>query len=106
MRFRATIRMLRKLTRQHAVDADAMRALLAAGVSGKQIEDALAVCFVLKRGRSAIAHLRVGRCHSPRLCSCVPRSERTDDDVGRFEWIGQDRRPTLGEVFQELMDCY
>jgi hypothetical protein len=36
---------LRKLTREHAVDADDMRALLAAGVSREQVEDALAVCF-------------------------------------------------------------
>jgi uncharacterized peroxidase-related enzyme len=43
---RATLRMLRKLTREHAVDADDMRAVLAAGVSDEQIEDALAVCFV------------------------------------------------------------
>jgi uncharacterized peroxidase-related enzyme len=43
---RATIRMLRKLTREHAVDADDMRAVMAAGVSREQIEDALAVCFV------------------------------------------------------------
>jgi len=43
---RATLRMLRKLTREHAVDADDMRAVLAAGVSRQQIEDALAVCFV------------------------------------------------------------
>jgi uncharacterized peroxidase-related enzyme len=43
---RATLRMLRKLTREHAVDADDMRAVLAAGVSHEQIEDALAVCFV------------------------------------------------------------
>jgi uncharacterized peroxidase-related enzyme len=42
---RATLRMLRKLTREHAVDADDMRAVLAAGVSREQIEDALAVCF-------------------------------------------------------------
>jgi alkylhydroperoxidase family enzyme len=42
---RATIRMLRKLTRAHAVNADDMRALLAAGVSREQIADALAVCF-------------------------------------------------------------
>jgi alkylhydroperoxidase family enzyme len=42
---RATLRMLRKLTRDHAVDADDMRAVLAAGVSREQIEDALAVCF-------------------------------------------------------------
>jgi hypothetical protein len=37
--------MLRKLTREHTVDADDMRAVLAAGVSREQIEDALAVCF-------------------------------------------------------------
>jgi AhpD family alkylhydroperoxidase len=42
---RATLRMLRKLTHEHMVDADDMRALLAAGVSRAQIEDALAVCF-------------------------------------------------------------
>jgi uncharacterized peroxidase-related enzyme len=42
---RATLRMLRKLTRQHAVDVHDMRALLAAGASREQIEDALAVCF-------------------------------------------------------------
>lgn len=42
---RATLRMLRKLTREHRVDADDMRVLLAAGVSREQVEDALAVCF-------------------------------------------------------------
>lgn len=42
---RATLRMLRKLTREHAVDAHDMRAVLAAGVSREQIKDALAVCF-------------------------------------------------------------
>ena len=42
---RATLRLLRKLTREHAVDADDMLAVLAAGVSRAQIEDALAVCF-------------------------------------------------------------
>lgn len=42
---RATLRMLRKLTRENAVDADDMRAVLAAGVSREQIQDALAVCF-------------------------------------------------------------
>jgi AhpD family alkylhydroperoxidase len=42
---RATLRMLRQLTREHAVDADDMCAVLAAGVSREQIEDALAVCF-------------------------------------------------------------
>jgi alkylhydroperoxidase family enzyme len=42
---RATLLMLGKLTREHVVDADDMRALLAAGASRRQIEDALAVCF-------------------------------------------------------------
>lgn len=42
---RATLRLLGKLTREYAVDADDMRAVLAAGVSRQQIEDALAVCF-------------------------------------------------------------
>jgi uncharacterized peroxidase-related enzyme len=42
---RATLRMLRKLTREHRVDATDMRTLLAVGVSREQIEDALAVCF-------------------------------------------------------------
>ena len=42
---RATLRLLRKLTHEHAVDAHEMSSVLAAGVSSKQIEDALAVCF-------------------------------------------------------------
>lgn len=42
---RATLLMVRKLTREHTVTADHMRQLLAAGVSRQQIEDALAVCF-------------------------------------------------------------
>ena len=42
---RATLRMVGKLTREHAIDADDMRAVIAAGVSPQQIEDALAVCF-------------------------------------------------------------
>ena len=42
---RATLRMLRKLAREHAVTADDMRAALAAGASREQIEDALAVAF-------------------------------------------------------------
>jgi hypothetical protein len=42
---RATLRMLGKLTREHTVDADDMRAVLSAGVSREQIEDALAVCL-------------------------------------------------------------
>ena len=42
---RATLRMLRKLTKEHAVTAADMKALLEAGVSKQQILDALAVCF-------------------------------------------------------------
>jgi AhpD family alkylhydroperoxidase len=42
---RATLRMLRKLTREPAVTADDIRAVLYSGVSRQQIEDALAVCF-------------------------------------------------------------
>jgi AhpD family alkylhydroperoxidase len=42
---RSTLLMLGKLTRQHEVDADDMRAVLAAGASRQQIEDALAICF-------------------------------------------------------------
>ena len=42
---RATLRMLGKLTREHCVDPDDMRVVLAAGVSRRQIEDALAVCL-------------------------------------------------------------
>jgi AhpD family alkylhydroperoxidase len=42
---RATLLMLGKLTREHTVSADDMRAVLAAGASRQQIEDALAVCF-------------------------------------------------------------
>jgi alkylhydroperoxidase family enzyme len=42
---RATLRMLDKLSRKHSIDADDVRAVLAAGVSPQQIEDALAVCL-------------------------------------------------------------
>jgi alkylhydroperoxidase family enzyme len=42
---RATLRVLKKLTREHAVTADDMRAALAAGVTRTQLEDALAVAF-------------------------------------------------------------
>lgn len=42
---RATLLMLGKLTREHAVDMDDMRTVLAAGASRQQIEDALAVCY-------------------------------------------------------------
>ncbi len=42
---RATLRMLRKLTLENMVNSSDMCAVLAAGVSREQIEDALAVCF-------------------------------------------------------------
>jgi AhpD family alkylhydroperoxidase len=42
---KATLRMLGKLTREGTVNADDMRAVLSAGVSREQIEDALAVGF-------------------------------------------------------------
>ena len=42
---RATLRLLGKLTREHAVNVDDMLAVLSAGVSCEQIEDALSVCF-------------------------------------------------------------
>ena len=42
---RATLRMLRKLTREHTIGADDIRAVLAAGVAREQVEDALAVGF-------------------------------------------------------------
>jgi uncharacterized peroxidase-related enzyme len=42
---RATLRILRKLTLEQTVNAEDMHALLAAGVSRVQIEEALAVCF-------------------------------------------------------------
>jgi uncharacterized peroxidase-related enzyme len=42
---RATLHMLRKLAQGHSVEPNDMRALLAAGVSRQQIEDALAVSF-------------------------------------------------------------
>jgi alkylhydroperoxidase family enzyme len=42
---RATLRMLDKLTLQNEIDANDVRAVLSAGVSPQQIEDALAVCL-------------------------------------------------------------
>jgi len=44
-KLRATLRMLRKLTKEHAVTADDMRTVLAAGVTRQQIKEALAVGF-------------------------------------------------------------
>ena len=55
---RATLCMLHKLTREHALDVDDMRAVLAAGASRQQIEDALAFgfsCNVIGRLADAFA---------------------------------------------------
>jgi len=41
----ATLRMIGKLTCEHAVDVEDKQAVLAAGASRQQIEDAFAVCF-------------------------------------------------------------
>lgn len=37
--------MIGKLTKEHRVNSDGMRAVIAAGGSTQQIEDSLAVCF-------------------------------------------------------------
>lgn len=42
---RATLRLLRKVTQEGTVAPDDVRAVLAAGATREQIEDALAVCF-------------------------------------------------------------
>ena len=42
---RAALRMVGKLTREHSIDSDDIRAVLAEGLSRQQIEDALAVCL-------------------------------------------------------------
>ena len=42
---KSTLRLIGKLTREHTVGVEDMRALLAAGASRSQIEDALAICF-------------------------------------------------------------
>lgn len=42
---RATLRLLRKVTQEGTVAADDVRAVLSAGATREQIEDALAVCF-------------------------------------------------------------
>jgi uncharacterized peroxidase-related enzyme len=53
---RATLRLLGKLTREHTVAPDDMRAVLGMGASHNQIEDALAVCFAFNAiGRLADA---------------------------------------------------
>jgi uncharacterized peroxidase-related enzyme len=61
---RATLRMLGKLTREHKVDDDDMRAVLAAGASRDEIEDALAIAFgfnTINRLADAFAFAMPGR---------------------------------------------
>lgn len=44
-KLRATLKLLRTLTKEHAVTPADIKAVLALGVTKKQIEDAFAVCF-------------------------------------------------------------
>ncbi len=44
-KLRATLRLLGKLTKNHVVSPEDMKAVLETGVTTSQIEDALAVCF-------------------------------------------------------------
>ena len=44
-KLKATLKLLRKLTKEHSVTADDMRAVLAVGVTKAQVQDALAVCY-------------------------------------------------------------
>ncbi len=42
---RATLKLLRKLTKEHAVSPEDIRPVLALGVTKEQVADAFAVCF-------------------------------------------------------------
>jgi hypothetical protein len=44
-KLKATLKLLGKVTKEHAVTVDDMKAVLAVGVTKQQIEDALAVSF-------------------------------------------------------------
>jgi hypothetical protein len=44
-KLRVTLRLLRKLTKEHAISADDIRPALAVGVTKQQLEDAFQVCF-------------------------------------------------------------
>ncbi len=44
-KLRATLKLLRTLTKEHAVTPADIKAVLALGVTKKQLEDAFAVCF-------------------------------------------------------------
>jgi hypothetical protein len=44
-KLRATLKLLRTLTKEHAVSPEAIKAVLAIGVTKSQLEDAFAVCF-------------------------------------------------------------
>ena len=66
---RATLRMLCRLTREHAVTADDMRAVLAAGGSREQIEDALCPrrLLLVQHNRPAGRCLRISSARSQGL---------------------------------------
>jgi uncharacterized peroxidase-related enzyme len=51
---RATLRMLRKLTREHTVNADDMRAVRAAGISREQIEAPLSLASTLQSKQKVV----------------------------------------------------
>ena len=44
-KLRLVLKLLRKLTKEHAVTAEDMRPVLAAGVTKTQLQEAFAVCF-------------------------------------------------------------
>ena len=44
-KLRLTLKLLRKLTKEHAVSVAELRPVLAAGVTKTQLEEAFAVCF-------------------------------------------------------------
>jgi len=88
---RATLLMLGKLMREHAVDADEMRAVLAAGASRQQIEDALAVCFsfhVIGRLADAFGVLRA-RSRGLRIWREIPPRARLplSNYSGQLAWL-------------------
>jgi hypothetical protein len=67
----ATLRMIGKLTRAHAVDVEGKQAVLAVGASRQQIEAAFAVCFsfnVIGRLADAFGFV-VPRPRGPRGCA-------------------------------------
>ena len=85
----ATLRMIGKLTREHAVDVEDKQTVLAAGASRHQIEDAFAVCFsfnVIGRLADAFGFVVPGpeALEAARnTSSCAATAERTRQISGR-----------------------